>query len=348
MYKFVKLFLILNIFLFVGCSDINSIIAIAETEPVTTSGDAADDPAIIIDYRNPKESIILGTDKRAGVYSYDLSGKKISYDALGEINNIDVRQVDNKIYVAASNRTAKSIEFWEFNQQDFFNNLPQSGNLFGIAARSMTIQTNIDVYGICAGLIDGVPIVFITEDKGPRVELWVPQTQTLIGTFSNGGESEGCVFDDENKTVFISEEEVNGVLKAYNLNNEFPFENPFIVDSREGNIGGDPEGLTIYKTSEKEGYILLSSQGDNKYNVYNRIYPHEFISSFTIDDDPKGIDGTSETDGIDVTNYNLRGKFSKGLMVAQDGYNYDGEELKNQNFKIVPFNPILKFINKSK
>ena len=141
---------------------------------------------------------------------------------------------------------------------------------------------------------------------------------------------------------------MNGVLKAYNLNNEFPFENPFIVDSREGNIGGDPEGLTIYKTSEKEGYILLSSQGDNKYNVYNRIYPHEFISSFTIDDDPQGIDGTSETDGIDVTNHNLRGKFSKGLFVAQDGYNFDGKELKNQNFKIVPFNPILKFINKSK
>ena len=83
MSKFVKLSLILNIFLFVGCSDNNSIIAIAETDPVTTSGDAADDPAIIIDYRNPKESIILGTDKRAGVYSYDLSGKKISYDALG-------------------------------------------------------------------------------------------------------------------------------------------------------------------------------------------------------------------------------------------------------------------------
>ena len=76
MSKFVKLSLILNIFLFVGCSDNNSIIAIAETDPVTTSGDAADDPAIIIDYRNPKESIILGTDKRSGVYSYDLSGKK--------------------------------------------------------------------------------------------------------------------------------------------------------------------------------------------------------------------------------------------------------------------------------
>ena len=70
-----------------GCSDNNSIIAIAETEPVTTSGDAADDPAIVINYSNPQQSIILGTDKRAGVYSYDLSGKKISYAALGEINN---------------------------------------------------------------------------------------------------------------------------------------------------------------------------------------------------------------------------------------------------------------------
>ena len=55
MSKFLKLSLILNIFLFVGCSDNNSIVAIAETDPVTTSGDAADDPAILIDYRNPKE-----------------------------------------------------------------------------------------------------------------------------------------------------------------------------------------------------------------------------------------------------------------------------------------------------
>jgi 3-phytase len=342
MTNYFYVFLLLTIFLVSGCSNQTSITAIAETEPVATGGDAADDPAIVLNYKNPAQSIILGTDKHAGVYSYTLSGKKISYSALGEINNIDVRQSYNKIYMVASNRSAQSIEFWTFDQQEFFNNILQSENLFDIATQSITIPTNIDVYGICAGLIDGVPVVFITEDKGPRVELWIPQTRTLVGTFSNGGESEGCVFDDENETVFISEEEVNGVLKAYNLNNEFPFESPFIVDSREGNIGGDPEGLTIYKTSEKEGYILLSSQGDNKYNVYNRSYPHKFILSFTIDDNPSGIDGTSETDGIDVTNYNLRGKFSKGLMVAQDGYNYDGEELKNQNFKIVPFKEILK------
>ena len=341
MTKFLKICLILNIFLVVACSKNTSITAVAETEPVATSGDAADDPAIVINYQNPSRSIILGTDKKAGVYAYNLAGKKLSFSSMGEINNIDVRQVDGKIFITASNRSSQSIEFWSFNQKDFFRSMRSSINLFSLADQSITIPSNIDVYGICIGLIDGIPIVFVTEDKGPRVELWTPQNQVLVGTFSNGGESEGCVFDDENKTVFISEEEVNGVLKAYNLNQEFPFNEPIIVDSREGNIGGDPEGLTIYRTSEKGGYILLSSQGDNKYNVYNRSYPYEFITSFRINDKPSGIDGTSETDGIAVSNHNFGVNFSKGIMVAQDGYNYDGEQLKNQNFKIVSFKDIL-------
>ena len=58
-----------------------------------------------------------------------------------------------------------------------------------------------------------------------------------------------------------------------------------------------------------------------------------------------GIDGTSDTDGISVSSFNFGGEFSKGLMVAQDGYNYDGDELKNQNFKIISFKEILKKTN---
>ena len=47
-----------------------------ETEPVASSGDAADDPAIVINFSNPAQSLIFGTDKRAGVYLYNLSGEK--------------------------------------------------------------------------------------------------------------------------------------------------------------------------------------------------------------------------------------------------------------------------------
>jgi len=338
---FTALFLIVS-----SCSQDHSIYAVAETEPVATTGDAADDPALIINTKNPRKSIILGTDKKAGIYLYDLEGTKLAFSAMGEINNIDVRQKKDEIFIAASNRSLRSIEFWVFDQNTFFAKDASYSNIFASASRSYSIFTNIDVYGICIGMIAGTPVAFLTEDRGPRVELWTLENQMLVGTFSNGGESEGCVFDDENQTVFISEEETNGVLKAYDLNQEYPFANPVIVDSREGNIGGDPEGVAIYKTSDTEGYVLLSSQGDNKYNVYNRQKPYQFISSFTVDDSPGGIDGTSHTDGISVSSYNLRGKFYKGIMIAQDDENIDGEELKNQNFKIIPFTKIIKSIKK--
>ena len=347
MSKFVKLSIILNIFLLVGCSNDNFISAIDETEPVATSGDAADDPAIVINFDNPTDSLIFGTDKKSGVYLYDLEGNELSYAPLGNINNIDVRQFNDQVFVTATNRSIQAIEYWVFNQDDFFN-ISNHADIFSTAIRASTIPSAINIYGICMGLINATPVAFVTEDMGPSVELWTLDNAALVGTFDNGGESEGCVFDDENQVLFISEEETNGVLKAYDLSIEFPFESPFIVDSREGNIGGDPEGVALYKTSSTEGYVVLSSQGDNKFNLYDRNAPYAFITSFQISDQDGGIDGTSETDGISVSSFNFGGEFSKGLMVAQDGYNYDGEELKNQNFKIVSFNPILKFIKKSK
>ena len=331
---------------FVACSQDTSIYALDETGPVNTAEDAADDPAIIINYENPSASLFFGTDKTAGVYLYDLKGVKQSFSPLGAINNIDVRQKNSEIYLAATNRSNQSVEYWVIDQDTFFANTHESQDIFSLSKRSFSMASNIDIYGICIGMIGGTPVAFATEDAGPSVEMWTLENQKLIGAFNNGGESEGCVFDDENQTLFISEEETNGVLKAYDLNQEYPFRNPVIVDSREGNIGGDPEGVAIYKTSDTEGYVILSSQGDNKYNVYNRQKPYQFISSFTVDDSPRGIDGTSHTDGISVSSFNFGGKYTKGMMIAQDDENIDGEELKNQNFKIIPFTKIIININK--
>jgi len=47
-----------------------------ETPQVISKGDAADDPAIWFNQFSPNNSIIFGTDKRSGVYSYNLAGKK--------------------------------------------------------------------------------------------------------------------------------------------------------------------------------------------------------------------------------------------------------------------------------
>lgn len=335
-------FFVLTLLVNSSCSQETGVFALAESEPIETSGDAADDPALIINFKNPISSLFFGTDKTAGVYLYDLKGVKQSFSPLGAINNIDVRQKNLEIYLAATNRSNQSIEYWVIDQDTFFANTHESQDIFSLSKRAFSIASSIDIYGICIGMIGGTPVAFVTEDAGPSVELWTLENQKLIGAFDNGGESEGCVFDDENQTLFISEEETNGVLKAYDLNQEYPFRNPVIVDSREGNIGGDPEGVAIYKTSDTEGYVILSSQGDNKFNVYNRQKPYQFISSFTIDDSSRGIDGTSHTDGISVSSYNFGGKYTKGMMIAQDDENLDGEELKNQNFKIIPFKQVLK------
>ena len=55
---------------------------------------------------------------------------------------------------------------------------------------------------------------------------------------------------------------------------------------------------------------------------------------------PAGIDGTSETDGLDVTSANLGGAYAQGMLVIQDGYKRlpDGP----QNFKYVAWEAVAK------
>ena len=57
----------------------HKIYPIYETEAVKTSGDAADDSAFWLNKNNPEKSIVLGTDKKSGIYTYDLSGKTLDY-----------------------------------------------------------------------------------------------------------------------------------------------------------------------------------------------------------------------------------------------------------------------------
>jgi 3-phytase len=54
------------------------------------------------------------------------------------------------------------------------------------------------------------------------------------------------------------------------------------------------------------------------------------------------IDGSSETDGIDVCNMNLGGKFSSGIFVVQDGVNtnVNSGTKDNTNYKAVPWGDI--------
>ncbi len=335
-------------------SEIVEVEAIYETPPVVTKGDAADDPAIWVNNRNPSNSIIFGTDKKSGIYSYNLQGQELSYTNLGNINNIDTRtinvgddeNVSDFTFLFASNRTLGSVDLWVFEDNETREKL--ENNSWEVPSKpSFRGKSDIIVYGICAGIDPKYGLVaFLTEDTGPRVEVWnlTEDGLNLITTFNNGGESEGCVYDDQNRTLFISEEEVRGVLKAYRLDDSFDFSEPYIVDSRDGQIGGDPEGVSLYKTPNNSGYLILSSQGDSKFNLYDRNYPYDYITSFRIGSS-KSIDNVTDTDGIETINFKLSDEYPEGIMIAQDGYNKDGLWSKKQNFKFVSFQDILEAVD---
>ena len=62
-----------------------------ETEPVSTYGDAADDPAIWVNPRDPAQSLIIGANKKLGLEVYDLAGRRIQTLPDGRMNNVDLR-----------------------------------------------------------------------------------------------------------------------------------------------------------------------------------------------------------------------------------------------------------------
>jgi 3-phytase len=75
--------------------------------------------------------------------------------------------------------------------------------------------------------------------------------------------------------------------------------------------------------------------------VFNREGDNAYIGSFSVvANAAAGIDGSSETDGLEITSANLGGAFDGGLFIAQDGRNIGPQE--NQNFKLVPWSDIAR------
>ncbi|WP_232050463.1 phytase [Actinoplanes sp. OR16] len=99
-----------------------------------------------------------------------------------------------------------------------------------------------------------------------------------------------------------------------------------------GRITADVEGATIYPTSRRNGYLVVSSQGDSRFFVYDR-RTNRPIKIFTVSDGPR-IDGVQHSDGATATAVALPG-YPKGLLVLHDGENKPDDDRTSTNFKYV-------------
>ena len=316
--------------------------ATVETEPVATFGDAADDPAIWVHPENPELSLIIGSQKKHGINVYDLSGKLLQSRADGHINNIDLRYdfplgEQSVALVAGSNRSSDSVSVYSVDQD--------SRTLVDVA--DGVIPTGmIDPYGACMYRSAKTDQYYVfVNDTGGVVKQWLLRDNgqqkvaaDLVREFAVGSQTEGCVADDETGALYIGEEDF-GIWK-YSAEPDGG-EDRTLVDSTDenGNLTDDVEGLAIFYGDSGSGYLVASNQGADNYALYERAGENKFVGLFhVVADDVTGIDGASETDGLDVSSANFGPGFPGGLFVVQDGRNITPDE--RQNFKLVPWQRI--------
>jgi 3-phytase len=315
--------------------------ASVETDPVPGRDDAADDPAVWVHPIQPELSTVIGTDKGTpGLAVYGLDGRQIQFVKMTGINNVDLRHDfplgDKRVaLVVASNPVDKTLEtFWVD---------PSSRQL-----QPLTVQKNesgIEALGVCMyhSIKTGRYFAF-SIGRGGEVQQWEITTAgesirlSRVRSFSLDGKSEACAADDGISAFYVSEEE-RGIWR-FGAEPDSARDGRLIdsTDRRSGHLRADVEGLAVYDAGQDEGYLIASSQGNDRYVVYDRS-TNKYIGNFEIQSGR--VDGVSNTDGIEVTSHALGPAFSKGLFVAQDGRNLEAYVLrKRQNFKLVQWEAI--------
>lgn len=316
-------------------SSLKHVSATIETDSVAHSGDAADDPAIWLNTARPEQSLILAADKRFGLRVYGLNGKETQAIPAGRINNIDLRNVTGRSDVAAlaagSNRTSQSVSFFT---------VAPNGKVRWLRDSELSLNLD-DPYGLCMQKHDGQMSVFVNDKDGRyqqfHVTLAGDRVQTnLVREFNAKEQPEGCAGDDDNGRLFFGVEEV-GLMEIPGSQTQITrFEEIAKADNTA--LHADVEGMDIYHCDEG-GYLVVSSQGNDSYAVFDRLPPFNYRGSFRIVANyAQGIDGASETDGLAVHSGDFGSLFPHGILVVQDGRNVSPSE--NQNFKIVDWRVI--------
>ena len=301
-----------------------------ETAPVFASEDAADDMCILENKLAPDQSLIISSDKKYGIIVYDLLGNKRYDYKLGRINNVDIipsKNLNNHYVVCGTNRSYNTIDLYLFGS---------SGVLKKLLLRK-EVNSLKDVYGITFYNGPFNTYLFISDKKG-NVEQWIYNNDEVspklvkIRTLKFSSLVEGIVADEYKGKVYIGQER-KGIWEI-NASPALPLKRKLIYKKNKF-IKPDFEGLTLRDEPYGKGQLIASIQGSNGYLILDRQTLSPFLFFRIIDGDI--IDGTTETDGIDVSTISTS-KFPKGFFIAQD----DDNDGLNQNFKIVDWQKIIK------
>ncbi len=316
---------------------------LVQTAPV--AGDA-DDPAVWIHPRDPNRSLIIGTDKRAGaLYVYNLQGKVVQVvEGLRRPNNVDVeyglqvgkRRVDIAV---ATEREAQRLRIYAVEEGRLREiGHPERTRVFDGESGDMALPMGIALYRRPR---DGAIFAIVSRKSGPQDGyLWqyqlIPDKNGRItlrkvrafGRFSGQGEIEAVAVDDALGYVYYADERYG--IRKYHADPDHPRAADELAVFGKSGFTGDREGIAIYATSPKTGYIACVDQRPDNSVVY--LFRTEGTRSDLHAHDPAvAIIHTSadETDGLEIASRPLGRQFPRGVLVMMNS--------KGRNFFLYPW-----------
>ncbi|KAF1943970.1 thermostable phytase [Clathrospora elynae] len=330
-----------------------SFVAVKAKYETEANGGDGDDPAIWIHPTRPDQSRIITTTKSEdgeGFGVFDLQGKLLQHLTAQEPNNVDIiynftagsRRVDLAYAACRGDNTLCLVE------------VNSTGLLSPISGGIQSLPTDYEPYGSCTYRSEKTTKQYLFVNNKKAEYLQYELTATANGTLQtalvrnftggSGGQVEGCVADEGAGYIFLGEEP----LGIWRYEAEPTGSNTGVQIAKVGDASGlhaDVEGITLVPAkSGPGGYIMVSSQGISAYLVYERAPPHSYVETFTIvDNEKKGIDHVSNTDGIAAVGNALNKDFPRGLFVTHDDANelVGGGTGESASFKLVSLVDVL-------
>lgn len=313
-----------------GLAQTVTVTASAETAPVgTANDDAADDPAIWRNPAAPARSLIVGTDKKAGLYVYGLDGQTRHFEPAGRLNNVDLLDLGRRgVIVVASDRNdpaAALLRLYRLNTRT--GALTPLGTVSGGAGEAYGVcllrtAAGFDAFSVLKdGAVHQVRIAFTGDAP----------TGQIVRTLRLATQTEGCVADPRTHTLYVGEED-RGIW-AFDARADALTTGQLVAPVDGAHLVADVEGLALMPQGRKGGLLVASSQGDNAYALY-RLPGLTPAGRFRIGAGALG--SVEETDGIALAPGHFGRAFPQGLFVAQDGDNAPAA----QNFKLVSWRAV--------
>jgi len=214
---------------------------------------------------------------------------------------------------------------------------PAPGESYAVVTQegaSNLALVRLEASGALIGYSDVTTTAIPSTFPLPDGTTWVPCEQPGVGP-----QLEGVSVDQRTGVLYAAQEDVGlwriglpfgaqeprlidrvkdfGVHDAYDPETE----ECEPVDPDATGFGGDvleadAEGVDVYYGPGGAGYVIVSSQGDDTYAVYQRQGRNQLVGTFSIDG-LGTVDDVNGSDGLAVTN-RVVGDYREGLLVTHD------------------------------